>query len=587
MQKKIEILDCSIRDGGYVNNWYFSKELVREVYRALSKSGVDFIELGFRSTEKYFDPQKYGLWRFSSEQDLIEVKRNISGAKIGVMGDFGKIDLDDLSDKKDSCADLFRMAAHKDNIFKAIDFLEKIKAKGYLTSLQAMGYSCYCDHEKKDLIDALKKTRLDFVYVADSYGSIFPFQIEKLFEPFLEIEHLKIGFHPHNNVQMSFANTIEAIRIGVDIVDTTIYGIGRGAGNLPTEILLSYLYVQGEDKYNVIPVLNCIERYFIDLMKETPWGYQLPYMISGIFNSHPSYSKELLRRREYSMEDIWKALECVKEINPIGFDDKILDNLVRHGFIGTATSNNIKICPPQQNTEKYDCLVLPPYVNRHTGRDFLVLANGPNLQKHRQDIDLFISKYNPIVLGANFLNDLFKPDYHAFNNQKRFVSYIDKVHINSRLLLGSNMSHEIITDYVNRDYEPLAFKDILDADFEIRDGIIMSNCRTISVLLIGVAICMGAKRVFVAGMDGYMDKKLASRTLFYEEKFDATDYDLNMERHRWNEHFLKQIDDYLQKNGGEGIHIITPTSHSSFYKSISNYISSGSYIETEHRRKAV
>lgn len=581
MQKKIEILDCSIRDGGYVNNWYFSKELVREVYRALSKSGVDFIELGFRSTEKYFDPQKYGLWRFSSEQDLIEVKRNISGAKIGVMGDFGKIDLDNLSDKKDSCVDLFRMAAHKDNIFKAIDLLEKIKAKGYITSLQAMGYSCYCDQEKRDLIDALKKTQLDYAYVADSYGSVFPFQMKRLFEPFWEIEHLKVGFHPHNNVQMSFANTIEAMRIGVDIVDTTIYGIGRGAGNLPTEILLSYLYVQGEDKYNVIPVLSCIERYFIDLMKETPWGYQLPYMISGIFNSHPSYSKELLRRREYSMEDIWKAMECIKEINPIGFEGKNLDSLVRQGFIGTTTTSNIKICRPQQNTGKYDCVVSPPYVNRHTGRDFLVLANGPNLQKHRQDIDLFISKYDPIVLGANFLNDLFKPDYHAFNNQKRFVSYIDKVHMNSRLLLGSNIPQEIIADYVSRDYELLAFKDTLDADFEIRDGIIMSNCRTISVLLIGVAICMGAKRVFVAGMDGYMDKKLASRTLFYEEKFDATDYDLNMERHRWNEHFLKQIDDYLQKNGGEGIHIITPTSHSSFYKSISNY------IQIEQQKNAV
>ncbi len=572
MQKKIEILDCSIRDGGYVNNWYFSKELVREVYRDLSKGGVDFIELGFRSTEEYFDSKKYGLWKFSREEDLCEVKRNINGAKISVMGDFGKIDLDDLPDRKDSCVDLFRMAAHKDNIFKSIDFLENIKAKGYITSLQTMGYSSYSDQEKRDLIDALKKTHLDYVYVADSYGSIFPFQVERLFTPFLEVGHLKTGFHPHNNLQMAFANTIEAMRIGVDIVDTTIYGIGRGAGNLPTEILLSYFYVQGEDKYNVIPVLNCIEQYFIDLIKETPWGYQLPYMISGIFNSHPSYSKELLRRREYSMEDIWKGLECIKEINPVGFDDKILDNLVKKGFIGASISNNINVCRPQQNIEKNDCVVAPAYVNRHTGRDFLILANGPNLQKYKQEIDLFISKYDPIVLGANFLNDLFIPDYHAFNNQKRFVSYIDKVHINSKLLLGSNIPRDVIADYVSRDYESLVFKDILDTDFKIIDGVIMSNCRTVSVLLIGVAICMGAKRIFVAGMDGYMDKKLAGKTLFYEEKFDTADYDLNMERHRWNEHFLKQMDDYLQKDGGEGIHIITPTSHSSFYKSISNYI---------------
>lgn len=568
----LEILDCTIRDGGYVNDWKFSAELVRETYRALSKSGITYVELGFRGSEKFFDPQKYGTWRFSSEKDLLEVTKNIHGSKIAIMGDYGKISLEDFSDKKDSCVDLVRIAVHKTDVLKAIDLLEKIKLKGYLVSLQCMGYSCYSDHEKKDLLNALKQTDLDYIYVADSYGSIFPFHVKEIFEPFLESGMYKVGFHPHNNIQMAFANTLEALRVGVDIVDTTVYGIGRGAGNLPTEILLSYFSVQGNAKYNTVPLLNCIERYFLGLMEEIPWGYQLPYMISGIFNSHPNYSKELLRRREYSMEDIWKALEFVRELMPVGFDGKIVDNLIGQGFIGLTDEKNY--CTLNQDGAIHDCVPTPtvPYANRYQDREFLVLANGPTLKQQKAKIDRFIDIYNPVILGANFLSDLFKPHYHAFNNKKRFVSYVNTVSPNSKLLIGINIPEEMINDYVQRNYERLVFRDILDADFDIQDNMVMSNCRTISVLLIGVAIVMGANRVFVAGMDGYLTKDSVNSPLFYEEKFDLKEHELNVGRHRWNEKFIHQADEYIRTHGGEGIHILTPTSHSKFFKSIENYI---------------
>ena len=568
----IKILDCSIRDGGYINNWNFSKEIVREVYRALSKSGVDFIELGFRSSVKYFDNKKYGLWRYCTEENLLDVTNNIHGAKISIMVDFGKVDITDLVEKTNSAIDMVRVAVHRNNIFRAIDFIEKIKSKGYLTSLQCMGISCYTDQEKKDLLKALKDTEIDVVYLADSYGSIFPFQIKELFLLFLELGNFKVGFHPHNNIQMAFANTLEVIRLEVDFVDTTIYGIGRGAGNLPTEILLSYLLMQDNDKYNVIPVLNCIEKYFLDLIKEMPWGYQLPYMISGIFNSHSNYSKELLRRQEYSMEDIWKALECIKENNPVGFDKKLVEELIKKGFIGSSPNKKYSI---DQNETKEDEFILshrPHYINRHPQRDFLVLANGPTLKKHKSKIDRFIEKYNPVILGANFLNHLYEPEYHAFNNKKRFTSYVDTVSKKSKLLIGNNIPKEMIREYVDRDYEYLTFQDILDADFNIQDGIIMANCRTISVLLIAVSVVMGANRVFVAGMDGYLNKETINNKLFYEEKFDLKDHELNVERHRWNEKFLYQIDEFITDKTGEGVHIITPTTHSAFYKSISNYI---------------
>lgn len=567
-----EILDCTIRDGGYVNNWQFDKKLVREVYRVLSKGGVDIVEVGFRNSPEFYKPDSEGIWRISTEEDLHYITENINGAKISVMGDFSRFDLKNLLQKADSCIDLIRIAVHKNKVFEAISLLEKIKQKGYQASLQCMGYNTYKTSEKDDLLKAVRQTEIDYIYLADSYGSIFPFQIEDLLSPFVEISGIHVGFHPHNNIQMAFANTLEAIRVGVDVVDTTVYGIGRGAGNLPTEIMLSYLIAQGKSRYNVIPLLNCIERYFIDIKKESPWGYQLPYMISGIFNSHSNYSKELMRRKEYSMEDIWTALSMVQKMEPVGYDVSLLNEMIGKGIIGR--SNAKPYCPESDFENERDCIAAPPvkYIDRHKGREFLILANGPSLKIYQPQIKEFIGKYEPVVLGANFLNSLFTPDYHAFNNLKRFKEYVNSVSDKSCLLLGINLSEESISEYVDRDWEALVFRNILDTDFDIKDGMIMANCRTISVLLMGIAIVMGANRIFVAGMDGYINNDGSDSTLFYNEKFDPVEHEINLDRHRWNEKFLVQIDNYIQSRAGEGIHILTPTGHSSFYKGIENYI---------------
>jgi len=569
---RTQILDCTIRDGGYLNEWCFEKETVREVYRAASKGGVDFIELGFRSSTKYFDPGQYGTWRFTSEEDLKLITNGIKGARIALMGDFGKFDIEDLVPKKDSAADLIRVATHLDNIPKAIQFLGKVKQLGYLASLQCMGYTTYSADARRELVAAIRDSALDYVYVGDSYGSMFPSDVKATFEPLLEIGTVQIGFHPHNNLEMAFANTLEAIRCGVHIIDSSIYGMGRGSGNLPTEIILAYLSHQGDTKYNVIPILNVIDKYFEEIKRRFPWGYHLPYMISGIFNCHPYYASEFIKRREYAMEDIWKALEVVEEMKPIGFDSRIVENLINKGILGSGKTVSIANGSPGAPPPPPTHTVSVPYADRHKGKDFLILGNGPSLKDCQSHIQEFITAYDPVILGANNLAGLFQPHYHAFNNKKRFFSYISTVHPVSKLLIGENIPPDMIQESVHREYETLYFRDLLDADFDIHQGVIQTSCRTISVLLIGVAIVMGAGRVFIAGMDGYLNKNLITGNLFYEEKFEPSEYELNLERHHWNEKFLRQIDAYIKDHGGEGIHIITPTSHSAFYKGISNYI---------------
>ena len=560
----IKVLDCTLRDGGYMNNWHFDKKMAREVYRALSKAGVDVVEIGFRGTEQFFSREKYGLWRFSEDQLISEVTSGIDGAKIAVMGDYGKIRDDDFARSDESPIDIVRIAVHKNNLSPCVQLLNKIKEKGYEVCLNAMGYTSYSKDDRKDLAKLVKDSIIDYLYLADSYGSILPAQIPILYEPLLDIPNIRLGFHPHNNLQMAFANTLEAIKCGVDIIDSTLYGMGRAAGNLPSEVLINYLELTKGGKYNVIPILNCVDTYILPLSNKYKWGYQVAYMLSGMYKCHPNYAGNLVKMRRYNIEDICIAMEKINKINPVGYSQEILDTLIGEGIIGRPKDNNCK--------DKKDEKPLVPYINRHKGKDFLILANGPSLPNNKDKLDKFINKYDPIVLGANNLSGLFKPHYHAFNNKRRFSMYADGVFEGSKLLLSQYFDEDIIKEYTQMTFEKLYFLDRMEADFDIKNGIIQSNCRSISVLLLGLAIVMGAERIFAAGMDGYMNTDENKNLYFYNEITAQTDDDLLLDLHQNCLKFIGQIDAFHIRKGKEGVHILTPTSYKSFYKGIENYI---------------
>lgn len=574
-QGKTKILDCTIRDGGYLNDWRFDSRLVRELYRAHSRSGVDIIEIGFRSSDKYFDPKQYGSWRFTPETLLSEVVKGISGPAVSLMVDFGKVDISDIPERKDSLVSMYRVAVHKDKVIPAIELCNIIADKGYVVSIQLMGIVNYTDEDFSQIFGPLGASEITYVYFADSYGSLFPSDIKPIRDRLAATEK-KIGFHAHNNLQLAFANTLEAIKSGVDIVDGTVYGIGRGAGNLPIEVLLSYLESHSEaNKYNVLPVLDIIDHYMLDLHAKLKWGYDFSYMLSGMFEVHPYYSKTMVDYREYSAEDILRTLETVKELKPVGFKKEILNSIIQSGFVGIpVTQKDSKSgfdSIPVQDLSEFGQVA---YLDRHTSSDFLVLANGPTLEGKKEQIDKFIEKYNPVVIGANYLGELFVPNYHAFGNKKRFIDYVDTVDAGSNIMISNIFSDEFIKKYTDRKYEFIQHLPQLSTDFNISNGVVMTNCRTISILSVAVAIIMGAERIFIAGMDGYkqVDSFMKNSVHFYKESDETEDFEMMMEKHNWNERLLKQIDNYLVSNNKDGLCILTPTSHKTFYKSIDNFL---------------
>ena len=567
-EKTVEILDCTIRDGGYLNNWDFDPKLVRELYGNLSRAGVDIVELGYRNPGK----DGMGMWYATPEKVLDELLADARGAKVALMLDYDKADGTSLPDAADSLVTLYRVACQKDKILEALGLCEDLKAKGYQTSLQLMGIVGFSEEDFERIQKPLANSSLDYVYFADSYGSMFPKDMAGFVQR-LRPSGKRIGFHAHNGLQLAFANTLEAMRCGADIVDGTVYGMGRGAGNLPVEVLITYLEkTLSHERYNAVPVLDLIDRYFREMQQALHWGYCLPYMLSGIFEVHPNYAKYMVDAHEYDMDDMVKVLETVRSCKPIGYKRRLIETVVQRGF---ACPEGEDAHVRQDDTEWAELKKAYPvtYAGRHDGQDFLVLANGPTLKQHQQQIRIFIDRHQPVVLGANFLGGLIVPHYHAFSNKKRFMNYADKVHEDSRLLLSSSFAEGFIRRYISRDYERIVHLDRISARFDIRDGVISSNCRTVSILLIAVAIVMGAKRIFVAGMDGYKmhDGLESGATHFYEEVEEAETLRMLVEKHNWNERLLENITMYLTGQDREGIHILTPTSHKKYYNHFQNW----------------
>jgi 4-hydroxy 2-oxovalerate aldolase len=315
---EIKVLDCTIRDGGLMNNWNFPKPMVRELYDCLVKAGVDYVELGYRADKRQFSPKDFGPWRFCDEEDLREVAYPSDTTKISVMVDVGRTDYDSILPRDQSIVSMFRVATYAKEIDKAIHLGRHIKDLGYEVTVNIMAASHVLEIELDEALDQLAATDFDVVYLVDSLGYFYTEQIVYLAKKYLSrLKGKQVGIHCHNNQQLAFANTIEAIIHGVNYVDGSIFGMGRAAGNCTTELLLGFLK---NPKFNIRPVLYLIEKYFLDLKAQLHWGYEIPYMINGILNKHPRSGLAYMKERQNgsatrSFVDFYNELVEVAEID--------------------------------------------------------------------------------------------------------------------------------------------------------------------------------------------------------------------------------------------------------------------------------
>lgn len=309
VREDIKVFDCTIRDGGLVNNYHFSDEFVKAHYETCVAAGVDYMEIGKNVSPTIMSEAEYGPWNFCKEEDIRKiVGENNTNMKIAVMSDIGRSLKEELRPKSESVVDMIRIATYIHQIPAAIELIEDAHAKGYETTVNIMAISKSFDDELDEVLAQLSKTPVDVIYIADSFGSFYPEQIKKLTEKYLKVAQetgKQIGIHAHNNLQLAYANTLESMIYGASFLDVTISGLGRGAGNCPLELLIGFLK---NPKYKLMPVLKFIEEYIVPLEKELDWGYSIPYMLTGQLNEHPRAAMKARDEKDTNYREFYRNL---------------------------------------------------------------------------------------------------------------------------------------------------------------------------------------------------------------------------------------------------------------------------------------
>ena len=309
VREDIKVFDCTIRDGGLVNDFHFTDEFVKAHYETCVAAGVDYMEIGKNNSPTLQSPDDFGKWNFCKEEDIRSiVGDNDTNMKIAVMSDIGRTVASELLPKNESVVDMVRIATYIHQLPAAIELINEAHAKGYETTVNIMAISKSFDDELNEVLEALSKTPVDIIYIADSFGSFYPEQINKLTEKYLKVAESvgkKIGIHAHNNMQLAYANTIEAMTYGTSFLDVTISGLGRGAGNCPMELLIGFLK---NPKYKMMPVLKFIEEFILPLEKELDWGYSIPYMLTGQLNEHPRTAMKARDENDTEYRELYRTL---------------------------------------------------------------------------------------------------------------------------------------------------------------------------------------------------------------------------------------------------------------------------------------
>lgn len=286
----VRVLDATLRDGGLVNNFYFTDDFAKALYETNVRSGVDYMEMGYRADRDQFDESKFGPWKFSTDEYIRKiVGDNNTDLKLAIMADVGRCNYkEDIAPKNESPLDLIRVATYLHQIPSAVDMIEDAHKKGYETTCNIMAISTAQMEDIKAALHMVGQSPVDCVYIVDSYGSIYPEQLARIADLYCEFAakyNKKLGIHAHDNQRLAFANTIEAVGDGVDYLDATYNSMGRGAGNCAMELLLGFLK---NPKYQERYAMRFVEKYMLPLKQAgIVWGYDLQYLVTGLLNQHP------------------------------------------------------------------------------------------------------------------------------------------------------------------------------------------------------------------------------------------------------------------------------------------------------------
>ena len=494
---KTKVLDCTLRDGGYINQWQFGFENIKRIINGLVQANIDIIECGFLTQKAAYQE---GVTRFNTvEQIATVIPKKREGKLYVCMLNYGEYRIEDLPVYDGSSIDGIRVAFHKKNLSEAMEFCHAIKEKGYKVFIQAMVSLNYSDEEFLNLIRLTNQMIPYAFYIVDSFGVM---KNKDLIRLFYMVEHnlkggIFIGYHSHNNMQLAYSNAQSLVNIQTKcclIIDSSIFGMGRGAGNLNTELFVEYLNDNIGKNYKLKPLLQVIDEVLNNVYLSNYWGYSLPNYLSAAHNCHPNYASYLYDKKTLTIENMDEVFAMMADDKRSNYDKVYIEDLyIRYMSIGE--SNDVHL------TEFKKVL---------DGKKVLIIAPGKSVEDEKERVITCASSDDIISISINFDYSHYNTDYIFLSNLRRF-----------RELNTAKKGKTIVTSNIPADgvYLQTKYSELLNEIEAVKDNA--------GMMLIQYLINMGVREVLIAGMDGYShdaDQNFAEQQMAFITKkavFDA------------------------------------------------------------------
>lgn len=484
--REIKLLDCTLRDGGYLNDWNFGHANLISTFERLVNAGVDIIELGFLDERREFDINRSIMPSTECMNKTYGTVDKKSSMVVGMI-DYGTCSINQLEPCDRSYLDGIRVIFKKHLMHEAMEFCRQVKELGYNVFSQMVSITSYTDEELKEFIALANAVKPYAVSMVDTYGLLYKDNFLHYFEALNEglNEEISLGYHSHNNFQLAYSNCMEMLRKQTKrsmLVDATLYGMGKSAGNAPIELLAMHMNEHYGKNYDISQLLEAIDGNIMKFYKETPWGYNLFFYLAAANGCHPNYVQYLLNKHSLSIKSVNCILEQIESDKKLMYSEEYIDSLYYQ----------------YQKKECNDDIDRIELKNRFENKHILILGPGKSIISQKNKICDFIEAERPIVISINYIPKGYNVDYVFLSNPRRYIHLINQIKVNKyeniQIIATSNVTetNEKFNFILNNEA-------LLDEKAEIMDNSF--------VMLLKVLVDKKVAKISCAGLDGYSENE--------------------------------------------------------------------------------
>lgn len=477
-----ELLDCTLRDGGYVNDWEFGHDKIVEIFERLVSSGVEYIEIGFLDQRRAFDMDRT-IFPDTKSANKIFAGIDKGDATVLAMIDYGTCSIENLQPAQDTFIDGIRVIFKEHLMYDALNFCNQVQTLGYKVFAQMVSVTTYTDEKLEEYAIECNKIKPFATSMVDTYGLLDEehlMHIFRILDKHLKPE-IKEGYHAHNNFQLGFANAKHFLACDSKrdlLADGTLYGMGKSAGNAPLELLMMYRNEKQDAHYDVTQVLEAIDNVIMDIYHKQYWGYNMFFYLAASNECHPNYVSYFMNKKTLSVRQITTLLNSLKPEKKLMYDAKYAEEM----YIS------------YQSVECNDKQALNQLQKVFGNREIMLMGPGSNIKRQKTKVKDFIVEQRPLILAVNYAPVDIKVDYIFLTKAKRYTQLINdlkgSINEGTDIIATSNVTKTAgIFRYV------LRYEDLIDKDTEIIDNSLIMLLKAMQVI--------GVKRVSLAGFDGY------------------------------------------------------------------------------------